>query len=61
MNRKKFKISVVIMAGGKGQRLEPFTSILPKPLAPIEGKTLLEQMMINFKEYGLDKFLISIN
>ena len=35
--RLKFKnIPVVIMAGGLGTRLEPFTKVLPKPLIPID-------------------------
>ena len=58
---KKYNISTVIMAGGKGQRLEPFTSILPKPLVPINGKTLLEQIMSHFKSYNFKRFIISIN
>jgi dTDP-glucose pyrophosphorylase len=60
-HKKKLNNTVVIVAGGKGQRLEPFTSILPKPLAPIDNKTLLEQIMLNFKNYNMSKFLISIN
>ena len=60
-NNKKINLPIVIMAGGKGQRLAPFTSILPKPLAPVEDKTLLEQIMINFKEHKFEKFLISVN
>ena len=31
------------MAGGKGTRLEPFTSILPKPLIPIHSKPIIDQ------------------
>ena len=30
------------MAGGKGSRLEPFSEVLPKPLIPINGKTIIE-------------------
>ena len=33
-----YKFKVVIMAGGKGSRLKPFTDILPKPLIPIKKK-----------------------
>jgi dTDP-glucose pyrophosphorylase len=53
--------SVVIMAGGKGARLDPFTKILPKPLIPIEEKPIIEIIMDNFKRYGFDKFIISLN
>ena len=60
-NTKKYNNSIVIMAGGVGKRLEPFTSILPKPLAPINNKTLIEHIMSNFKDYNLNKFFVTIN
>lgn len=53
--------SVVIMAGGKGTRLDPFTKILPKPLIPIGDKTLLELIAESFTPHGIDKFYISVN
>lgn len=52
---------IIIMAGGKGTRLDPFTKILPKPLIPIGGKTILEIIIEKFTEYKLKKFYISIN
>lgn len=54
-------ISVVIMAGGKGKRLDPFTKILPKPLIPIDEKPVIEVIMDNFKKYGFNKFIIALN
>ena len=54
-------VPVVIMAGGKGVRLDPFTKILPKPLIPIGEKPIIELIMDNFKKYGFNKFLISLN
>ena len=33
------------MAGGKGTRLKPFTQILPKPLIPVNNKTVLERII----------------
>ena len=38
----KINVPVVIMAGGKGTRLKPFSDILPKALVPLNGKTILE-------------------
>ena len=55
------KISVVIMAGGKGSRLEPFTSILPKPLIPLKNKTLIENIIDNFEKQNFNKFTIIAN
>lgn len=53
--------SVIIMAGGEGRRLDPFTKILPKPLIPMGEKPIIEVIMGNFKRYGFNNFLISLN
>ena len=55
------KIPCIIMAGGKGTRLQPFTDVLPKPLIPIKKQTVIERIINNFTDYGVNKFLISIN
>ena len=47
------------MAGGKGTRLLPFTDILPKPLIPINGKSVLEHVFDKFSNYGLENFFIN--
>ena len=52
---------ILIMAGGKGKRMQPFTSILPKPLIPIRGKPVIIHIMNLFKSEGFRKFFISIN
>ena len=54
-------LPVVIMAGGKGTRLDPFTKILPKPLIPIGDKTILEVIIESFLGYGVSKFFLSVN
>ena len=43
-------IPLVIMAGGKGTRLKPYTDILPKPLIPIGEKTITERIIEKFGE-----------
>ena len=55
------KIPVVIMAGGQGTRMAPFTKVLPKPLLPIKNTTVIENILSNFKKNGFNKFFISIN
>jgi len=55
------KIPCVIMAGGKGTRLKPFTDVLPKPLLPIQNKTVIEKIIHSFVNYGLNNFTISVN
>ncbi len=57
----KLTAPVVIMAGGKGTRLDPFTRVLPKPLIPIGERTILEMIMEKFSFYGAKEFFISIN
>ncbi|MBT6231534.1 MAG: CBS domain-containing protein [Candidatus Scalindua sp.] len=53
--------SVLVMAGGKGTRLDPFTKILPKPLIPIGNKPVIELIMEKFYKYGFNKFIYSLN
>lgn len=52
---------VVIMAGGKGTRLDPFTKILPKPLIPIGDKPVIELIMDRFYQNGFNKFIYTLN
>ena len=61
---KKFKIPkipIVIMAGGEGTRLSPFTQVLPKPLIPINSKTALELIIENYINNNQNEFYLSIN
>ena len=58
---KKVDFPVVIMAGGKGTRLLPITNIIPKPLIPISDKTIMEEIMLQFKKFGCNKFIVSVN
>ncbi len=57
----KVSVPVVIMAGGKGSRLDPFTRILPKPLIPIGEKPIIEIIMNNFCRFGCDNFFMTLN
>ena len=54
-------VDVVIMAGGKGTRLYPYTKILPKPLIPIGEQTILERIMEQFQKFGCHKFYLTVN
>lgn len=58
---RKFDIPVIIMAGGRGERLKPITNVLPKPLIPITDKTIIEEIMDCFINAGCNKFYISLN
>ena len=50
-----------IMAGGKGKRLRPFTKKIPKPLLPVDGKPIIERIILTAKKQGIKNFVISIN
>jgi dTDP-glucose pyrophosphorylase len=54
-------VSVVIMAGGKGTRMEPFTTILPKPLIPIHDKPIIEHIIEKFLPLGCKDFFLTVN
>lgn len=52
---------VIVMAGGKGTRLYPYTKILPKPLIPIGDVPILERIFDRFHNYGVDEFYLTVN
>ena len=57
----KINLPVVIMAGGKGTRLYPYTQILPKPLIPVGDKTITEHIMSHFEPFGCNEFTMIVN
>ncbi len=59
--RTPLHIPVVINAGGKGTRLEPFTKVLPKPLIPVGELPIVELIMKEYLTYCCDEFHIIVN
>jgi dTDP-glucose pyrophosphorylase len=59
--RPQLDMPVVIMAGGRGTRMAPFTNVLPKPLIPVGDKTVIEIIIDQFLMYGLADFQLSIH
>ncbi|NVM16600.1 MAG: NTP transferase domain-containing protein [Candidatus Lokiarchaeota archaeon] len=53
-------MKAVIIAAGKGKRLNPITSTIPKPMIPIGGKPLLEHSILCLKEVGITEILIIV-
>ena len=58
---KPLNIPVVINAGGKGTRLDPFTRVLPKPLIPVGELPIIEHIMKEYQSYSCDEFHIIVN
>ncbi len=59
--RQSLNLPVVLMAGGKGTRLYPYTKILPKPLIPIGDIPILEHIVNLFHGFGCNDFYIIVN
>jgi len=59
--KKILSNTVVIMAGGKGTRLDPFTRILPKPLIPLGNDPVIKVIMDEFGKFGMKEFFITVN
>jgi len=53
-------MKAVILAGGKGARLAPYTTILPKPLMPIGDMPILEVMLHQMKEAGIKQVVLTV-
>lgn len=51
----------IILAGGKGTRLQPYTVSLPKPLVPVGDAPILEVIIKQLVSYGFDHITITIN
>jgi len=59
--KRNLNLPVIIMAGGKGTRLKPLTNVIPKPLIPLDKKTIIENIMDKFADTGCNTFYISVN
>ena len=54
-------MKAVILAGGLGTRLRPFTETIPKPLLPVGEKSLLEIQISRLRDYGFDQIFLATN
>ncbi len=54
-------MQAIILSGGLGTRLRPFTEIIPKPLLPIGEKAVLEIQIEHLKKYGFDEIYLATN
>ena len=54
-------MKAIILAGGKGARLRPYTTIIPKPLVPVKDKAILEILIGRLKKYGITEITLCVN
>ncbi len=59
MSLKQRQVQGVILAGGLGTRLRPYTFLVPKPMLPVGPKPILEHIVEWFKENGVTDIVIS--
>ncbi len=59
--KRSLNLPLVIMAGGKGTRLKPYTDILPKPLIPVGDRTITEHIMDRFAQYDCSRVMMIVN
>jgi dTDP-glucose pyrophosphorylase len=51
----------VIMAGGKGKRLEPLTNAVPKPMLAVAGRPNLERLVLHLYSYGIRRIFLAVS
>src|SRR5437762_5259129 len=54
-------MKAVILAGGLGTRLRPFTEVIPKPLLPLGEKSLMEVQIHALRDRGFTEIYIATN
>lgn len=59
--RSHLPIDAVLMAGGKGERLRPFTEKMPKPLLPVGDKCIIDHNVDRLISYGIDHVNVTVN
>ncbi len=52
-------MKAIILAGGRGERLSPFTNTCPKGMVKVEGKPILEYQLEWLKSYGVDEIVFA--
>ena len=53
-------MKALILVGGKGTRLKPYTNIIPKPLLPVGEKPILEIILMQLKNSGVDEVVLAV-
>ena len=53
-------MKVVILSGGFGTRISEFTTVIPKPMIPINGKPIIEHIMEIYSKFGFKDFYLAL-
>lgn len=53
-------MKAIILAGGKGTRLAPYTTVLPKPLMPVDDRPILDIVIHQLVRHGMDEIILSV-
>jgi len=61
MKYNQKKLHAVILAGGKGTRLAPYTTTLPKPLVPVGEKPILEIILKQLSDHNVKNIVMAVN
>ena len=54
------ELTAVVLCGGKGERLRPFTETLPKALVPLNGQPLLSHLLRYLSSAGISRFVVCV-
>ena len=54
-------MQAIILAGGKGSRLRPFTTNIPKPLVPVDDLPILEIVLRQLRYFGFQDIVLAVN
>jgi NDP-sugar pyrophosphorylase family protein len=54
-------MKAIILAGGKGTRLAPYTSVFPKPLMPVDGVPILEVIVRQLAHFGIKEMIFTVS
>ncbi len=60
MRQEEQDLKALILCGGKGERLKPYTEDIPKPLIKIKERPILSYLLSHFQSYGFHKFVIAV-
>lgn len=55
------RAQAVLMAGGRGTRLYPYTAVLPKPLVPVGDKPVMELLLTLLRRHGITSVIVAVN